>query len=368
MKAVIMDIFSRGSLGPYLLPNRIVMAPMTRNRAGKDRVPTALNATYYAQRASAGFIVTEATQISPQGIGYPATPGIHSQEQVVGWRQVTQAVHAKGGRIFLQLWHVGRISHPSMQPGGVLPVAPSAIRPEGEASTVDGRKPFVTPRALELAEIPSIVDDYRRAAKNARAAGFDGVELHGANGYLLDQFLRDKTNRRSDRYGGSIANRARLLLEVVEAVAEVWGRNLVGVRLSPSSPFNDMGDSEPEATFGYVIKELDRLGLGYLHIVETGTNNTGANGVRLDAAHFRRIYGGLLIANGGYDRARADAVIGQGCADLVSFGALFLANPDLPERLRAKGPFNPPDRATFYGGGDKGYADYPALGQQLAGV
>jgi N-ethylmaleimide reductase len=255
-----------------------------------------------------------------------------------------------------------------MQPDGALPVAPSAIRPEGDALTTDGRKPFVTPRALELAEISGIVDDYCRAAKNARAAGFDGVELHGANGYLFDQFLRDKTNKRSDRYGGSIANRARLLLEAVEAVADVWGHNQVGVRLSPSNSVNDMADSEPVATYRYAVAELDRLGLGYLHIVETGAGNAGANGVRLDAAHFRKIYRGLLIANSGYDRARADAAIGEGSVDLVSFGALFLANPDLPERLRARGPFNPPDRATFYGGGDKGYADYPVLDQQLAGA
>ena len=362
-----MDIFSPVSLGPYQLPNRIVMAPMTRNRAGKGNVPTALNATYYAQRASAGLIVTEATQISRQGVGYPATPGIHSQEQVVGWRQVTQAVHAKGGRIFLQLWHVGRISHPSMQPDGALPVAPSAIRPEGNAFTADGPKPFVTPRALELAEIAGIVDDYRHAAENARAACFDGVELHGANGYLLDQFLRDKTNNRADRYGGAIANRARLLLEVVEAVAGVWGRAQVGVRLSPSNAFNDMADSDPAATFGYAIKALDQLDVGYLHLVETGAENIAANGSRLDARHFRRVYRGRLIANSGYDRAKADAVIRDGAADLVAFGVRFLANPDLPERLRAGAPFNPPDRATFYGGGDKGYADYPALGQQSTG-
>ena len=361
-----MDIFSSVSLGPYHLPSRIVMAPMTRNRADRDRVPTPLNAIYYAQRANAGLIVTEATQISAQGIGYPATPGIHLPSQIEGWRPITRAVHAKGGRIFLQLWHVGRVSHPSMQVGGALPVAPSAVPPEGEAFTEDGRKPFVMPRALALEEIPGIVDDYRQAAQNAEAAGFDGVELHGANGYLIDQFLRDKTNRRSDRYGGSVANRARFLLEVVEAVAEVWGSNRVGVRLSPSNPFNDMADSDPVATFTNAVAMLDWLDLGYLHIVETGAHAGTAAGIRLDTAYFRRLYRGRLIANGGYDRARADAVIAGGSADLVAFGALYLANPDLPERLRAGGPFNPPDRATFYGGGDRGYADYPALGETIA--
>jgi N-ethylmaleimide reductase len=243
------DIFSPFRLGPLLLPNRVVMAPMTRNRAGPGNVPGAMNATYYAQRASAGLIVSEATQVSPQGVGYPGTPGIHSAEQVAGWKHVTEAVHAAGGRIFLQLWHVGRISHPSLQPDGALPVAPSAIAPAGQAMTRDGLKPFVTPRALETAEIAGIVEDYRRGAKNAKAAGFDGVELHGANGYLVDQFLRDGANRRIDRYGGSAENRVRLLSEVTEAIVGEWGAERVGVRLSPTSPFNDMADGNPAATF-----------------------------------------------------------------------------------------------------------------------
>jgi N-ethylmaleimide reductase len=342
------------------------MAPMARNRADKDRVPTEQNATYYAQRAGAGLIITEATQISPQGIGYLATPGIHTSEQVEGWRRVTGAVRAKGARIFLQLWHVGRVSHPSMQVDGALPVAPSAVRPAGEVLTADGRKPFVTPRALTLEEISAIIDDYRIAAENAKAAGFDGVEVHAANGYLIDQFLRDKTNRRFDRYGGSIANRTRFLLEVVEAVAAVWGADRVGVRLSPASLFNDMADSDPAATFSHAVAALDRFDLGYLHIRESGADALATNFGRLDTAYFRQFYRGCLIANGGYDRAKADAAIANGHADLVAFGAVFLANPDLPERLRTGGPFNSPDRTTFYGGGERGYVDYPTMSETSA--
>src|SRR5271163_5056922 len=249
------DILSPFRLGPLALPNRIVMAPMTRNRAGPGNVPVAMNATYYAQRAGAGLIVSEATQVSPQGVAYPGTPGIHSAEQVAGWKLVTEAVHGAGGRIFLQLWHVGRISHPSLQPDGALPVAPSALAPAGQAMTREGMKPFVTPRALETAEIAGIVEDYRRGARNARAAGFDGVELHGANGYLIDQFLEDKTNHRTDQYGGSIENRARLMLEVTDAVLSVWNRNRVGMHLAPRGDAQDMGDSNPAATFGYVARE-----------------------------------------------------------------------------------------------------------------
>lgn len=359
-----MDLFSPISFGPYRLPHRIVMAPMTRGRAGKDQVSTPLNATYYAQRANAALIITEATQISLQGIGYPSTPGIHTPEQIEGWKCVTQAVHAHGGRIFAQLWHVGRISHPSMQPGNALPVAPSPVRPRGDAFTYDGPKPFVTPRALELPEIEGIVADYRRAARSALKAGFDGVELHGANGYLIDQFLRDGANRRPDRYGGSVANRANLLLEIVEAVLSVWDAPKVGVRLSPMSSFNDMADSDPAATFSYAIRALDERGLGYLHLVETGVEG-GPDGVRLDAAYFRPLFRGHLIANGGYDRLKADAAIGSGVADLVSFGELYLANPDLSQRLITGGPFNAPDRATYYSGGIRGYTDYPALEPQL---
>ena len=337
------------------------MAPMTRNRAGPGNVPGPLNATYYAQRSSAGLIVSEATQVSPQGVGYPGTPGIHSAEQVAGWKLVTGAVHAAGGRIFLQLWHVGRISHPSLQPAGALPVAPSAIAPAGQAWTLDGMKPYVTPRALETAEIAGVVEDYRRGARNARAAGFDGVELHGANGYLIDQFLRDGTNRRTDRYGGSAANRARFLIEVTEAVAGEWGGERVGVRLSPTNPYNDIADSNPAATFTAAVGALDRLGLAYLHIVEPAAGDPVAAGELPDIRFFRKLWRGALIGNKGYDLARAKAVLRDGAADLVSFAALFLANPDLPERLRRGGPFNAPDRKTFYGGAAGGYTDYPPL-------
>ena len=356
------DIFSPFTLGPLALPNRIVMAPMTRNRAGPGNAPVAMNATYYAQRASAGLIVSEATQVSPQGVGYPGTPGIHSPEQVAGWKLVTDAVHKAEGRIYLQLWHVGRISHPSLQPGGALPVAPSAIAPAGQAMTYDGMKPFVTPRALETAEIAGIVADYRRGAENAKTAGFDGVELHGANGYLIDQFLRDGSNKRTDRYGGSAANRARLLTEVTEAIVGVWGADRVGVRLSPAAAFNDMADSHPAATFSTAVNELNRFGLAYLHIVEPIAGDPVPAGEMPDIRFFRKIWRGALMGNKGYDLARANAVIHDGAADLVSFAALFLANPDLPERLRRGGPFNPPDRKTFYGGSASGYTDYPAIG------
>jgi N-ethylmaleimide reductase len=356
------DIFSSFTLGPLALPNRIVMAPMTRNRSGPGNVPVPMNATYYAQRASAGLIVSEATQVSPQGVGYPGTPGIHAPEQVAGWKLVTEAVHKAGGRIYLQLWHVGRISHPSLQPGGALPVAPSAIAPAGQAMTYDGMKPFVTPRALETAEIAGIVEDFRRGAANAREAGFDGVELHGANGYLIDQFLRDGSNKRTDRYGGSAANRARLLVEVTEAIVREWGPDRVGVRLSPVAAFNDMADGNPPATFSTAVNELNRFGLAYLHIVEPIAGDPVAAGEMPDIRFFRKIWRGALMGNKGYDLARANAVIRDGAADLVSFAALFLANPDLPERFRRGGPFNPPDRKTFYGGSAGGYTDYPAIG------
>jgi len=355
------DLLSFFQLGPLALPNRVVMAPMTRNRAGPGNVPSALNATYYAQRAGAGLIVSEATQVSPRGQGYPGTPGIHSAAQVAGWKLVTDAVHGAGGRIFLQLWHVGRISHPALQPGGGLPVAPSAIAPAGQAWTLDGMKDYVTPHALETAEVAGVVEDFRGGAKLAREAGFDGVELHGANGYLIDQFLRDGTNRRTDRYGGSASNRARFLIEMAEAVVGEWGAARVGVRLSPTNPYNDIADSHPAATFATAVGELNRFGLAYLHIVEPGADDPVAAGERPDLRFFRKIWRGPLIANKGYDLARANAALRDGSADLVSFASLFLANPDLPERFRRGAPFNPPDRKTFYGGGAKGYTDYPAL-------
>lgn len=348
-------------LGPYMLPNRMVMAPLTRNRAGAGNVPGPMNVTYYAQRASAGLIISEATQVSPQGVGYPSTPGIHSPEQVAGWRLVTDAVHACGGRIFLQLWHVGRISHPSLQLGGALPVAPSAIAAEGEAMTYEGPRPFVTPRTLETDEISGIIEQFRKGAENALAAGFDGVEIHGANGYLLDQFLRDGTNKRTDQYGGSIENRARLHLEVTEAVVSVWGADRVGMRLSPSGTFNSMHDSNPEATFGYLVEALNRFGLAYLHLLESSEADLRHGGTAVPTTYFRQIFKGTLMTNAGYDREKGDAVLASGGADLVSFGTLFIANPDLPERFRLKAPLNQPDPKTFYGGDEKGYTDYPAL-------
>lgn len=353
-------LFSPFQMGALTLPHRIVMAPMTRNRAGEGDVPTGLTATYYTQRASAALIVTEGSQISPQGVGYPKTPGIHTDAQVAGWRKVTGAVHAAGGRIFLQLWHCGRISHPSYH-GGELPVAPSAVRPQGEAFTLEGPKPFVEPRALTVEEIPGVVRQFGDAARRAREAGFDGVEIHGANGYLIDQFLRDGTNRRTDAYGGSVENRVRFLVEVTEAVCEASsGGGRVGVRLSPVNPFNDMHDSDPVATFGRAAEALNPFGLAYLHVVEP--REAPEEGERA-TPEIRRVFRGPLMVNQGYDRASAEAVVAAGEADLVSFGQLFLANPDLPERLRSGGPYNEPNPSTFYGGGAEGYTDYPALGE-----
>lgn len=346
-------------VGPYGLRNRVVMAPMTRNRASSGNVPTPLNAQYYAQRASAGLIITEATQVCAQGVGYPDTPGIHTEEQVAGWRLVTDAVHQRGGRILLQLWHVGRISHPFYQPGGAVPVAPSPVRPKGEIYTPDGMKPFVTPRALEASEIPGIVRQFAGGARRALDAGFDGVEIHAANGYLIDQFLRDGTNRRTDRYGGSIENRTRFLLEVTEAVCAVWGADRVGVRLSPVNPFNDMADSDPARAFAYAARRLNEFGLAYLHVVEQ---------VSLEAPEprvtpvLRAAFRGPVIANGGYDRDLAEAALARGTADLVSFAKLFLANPDLPERFAEGASLNVPDAKTFYGGDERGYTDYPTRG------
>ena len=355
------DLFTPIQVGPYTLPNRIVMAPMTRNRAATGNVPHDLNVDYYRQRASAGLIITEASQISPQGVGYPATPGIHSAEQVAGWKRITEAVHARGGHIFLQLWHVGRISHPSLQPGGALPVAPSAIKPAGEAFTYEGLQAFVQPRALELDEIPALINDYLVAAENAQDAGFDGVEIHAANGYLLDQFLRDGTNQRTDKYGGSIKNRVRLLLEVTEAVTAVWGGGRVGIRISPLQPFNDMSDSNPEALFSYVVQQLNNFELAYLHVTEMGKESPGVAGPAFDLLKLRKIYCDIYMTNAGYDQERANAALAAGEADLVAFGMLYIANPDLPERFAQNAPLNTPDPDTFYGGNAEGYTDYPAL-------
>jgi N-ethylmaleimide reductase len=351
-------------LGAYELPNRMVMAPLTRMRAKVGNVPQEMNGVYYTQRASAGLIISEATQISPQGLGYPNTPGIHSPEQIQGWKKVTQAVHENNGRIFLQLWHVGRISHPSLQPNGELPVAPSAIAPEGMANTFSGEQPFVTPRALETEEIPVIVEQYRQAAKNALEAGFNGVEIHSANGYLLDQFLHDGSNKRTDQYGGSIENRARFLMEVVEAVTSIWDTDKVGVRLSPSSTFGTVFDSNPEALFNYVVSKLNPFNLAYLHIVEPriqGNVTVEDDGKGLGASHFRSIYQGTIITAGGYTRETGEAALEQNHADLVAYGRLFISNPDLPKRFALNAPLNEYDRSTFYGGDQRGYTDYPFL-------
>ena len=340
-------------------------------------VPNALNAKYYGQRASAGaLLITEATQISRQGKGYPAAPGIHSAEQVEGWKLVTEAVHAKGGFVFLQLWHVGRVSHSSLHPETGLPVSASAIAPaDGKmAFTADFQQvPFETPRALELDELPGIVADYRRAAENAKAAGFDGVEVHAANGYLLDQFLEDKTNHRTDAYGGSIENRARLLLEVVDAVSEVWGMGRVGVRLSPYGTFSDMGDSDPETHFSYVLRQLSARGIAYAHLVEPRVGSAGSGDPIDDSqprtSHiFRKAFDGVLISAGGYTAATAEETITNGYADAIAFGRLFIANPDLPERFQKGTELNTPDRRSFYGGTAIGYTDYPALDQVQASV
>jgi len=337
-------------------------------------IPNALNAAYYGQRASqGGLLVTEATHISRQGKGYPAAPGIHSAGQVEGWKLVTQAVHDKGGLIFLQLWHVGRISHSSLHPETGLPVSASAIAPaDGKmAMTADFQQvPFETPRSLELHELPGIVADYRRAAENAKAAGFDGVEIHSANGYLLDQFLQDKTNHRTDAYGGPIENRARLLLEVVDAVIEVWGNGRTGVRLSPYGKFSDMGDSNPVALFSYVLQQLSLREIAYAHLVEPRVGSAGSgdpidNSAPRTSHIFRKAFTGVLISAGGYTAATAEEVIADHYADAVAFGRLFIANPDLPERFRANTSLNTPDRRTFYGGTEKGYTDYPALEQNV---
>ena len=353
------SLFKPYDLGPANLSNRIVMAPLTRNRAGPGNVPQAINAEYYSQRATAGLIITEASQISPEGVGYPSTPGIHSPAQIEGWKKVTKDVHDRDGRIFLQLWHVGRISHPSMQEDGVLPVAPSAIQPRGEVFTGDGLKPFVKPRALKTNDIPGIIGQYRRAAENALMAGFDGVEIHAANGYLLDQFLRDGSNFRTDRYGGSRLNRSRLLLEVTEAVTGIWGAERVGIRLSPINSFNDMSDTDPEATFGVVVNALNRFGLAYIHVVEVDMAGNASD--TFDWRMLRNAFDGPYMANGGYDRDRAEHSVASNAADLISFGTPFLANPDLPARLALGAPLNKADPETFYGGDGRGYTDYPAL-------
>ncbi len=362
-------LFSPLQLGEVTLAHRVVMSPLTRQRSAQPgNVPQDMNVDYYSQRATnGGLIITEATQISPQGQGYPATPGIHSAEQIAGWQKVISAVHAEGGLIFLQLWHVGRISHSSLHASGALPVAPSAVRPAGDAITSDWRVvPFETPRALERHEIHSIVDDYKIAAKNARKAGFDGVEIHAANGYLIDQFLRDKTNLRTDEYGGSIENRTRFLVEVAQAVIGVWGGGRVGVRFSPFGLFNDMGDSRPDGLFSLAASKMAALGLAYIHLVEPRQDETlGIDISRWGSTSigsiFRDKFPGKIIAAGGYTGDLAESAIAEGDVDAVAFGRNFIANPDLPKRLATGADLNRYHRESFYGGTEKGYTDYPFL-------
>lgn len=362
------DLFQPVDMGKLTLSNRITMAPLTRSRAGKGGVPRQMNADYYAQRASAGLLISEATNISQQGQGYAFTPGIFTDEQVAGWRTVTDAVHAKGGHIFCQLWHVGRISHPSLQPGGQLPVAPSAIKPEGKAFTEAGFQDHVTPRALETDEIPGIVKDYAHAAECAAKAGFDGVEIHAANAYLLDQFIRDSTNKRTDRYGGSVENRIRLVLEVTEAVTGVLGGDRVGIRLSPITPQvgNTPLDSDPAGTYGTLIDALNAFSLVYLHLIEGATQGSRDEVMGVSYQGMRKRFKGLFMANNGFDRDLALAARRDDLADLVCFGRPFIGNPDLVERLQVGAPLAESDKGTWYGGDAHGYSDYPAMDGTLA--
>ena len=354
-------LFEPFKLGPITLPNRVVMAPLTRNRAVPPAmVPNPLAVEYYAQRASAGLLLTEASQVSQQGQGYQDTPGIYSKEQVAGWRKVTDAVHERGGRIFIQTWHVGRVSHVSLQPNGGKPVAPSAITARGKTFVNGTFTDISEPRALELSEIPGIIDDFKRGTENALAAGFDGVEIHGANGYLLDQFAKDGANKRTDAYGGSIENRARLMLEVSKAVVGVAGADRTGIRISPVTPANDISDSNPQPLFDYIVDGLDALKLVYIHVIEGATG--GPRDVApFDYAGLRKRFKQAYVANNGYDFDLANKQLDAGAADLIAFGKPFISNPDLVERLKAGAPLNAWDKNTFYGGGAKGYTDYPTL-------
>jgi N-ethylmaleimide reductase len=358
-------LFEPYKLGAITLSNRTVMAPLTRNRAVAGFVPNPLAIEYYGQRASAGLLVTEASQVSQQGQGYQDTPGIYTKEQVAGWRKVTDHVHERGGHIYIQLWHVGRISHTSLQANGGAPVAPSAIRANTKTFVGGAFADVSEPRALELSEIPGIIDSFKRASANALAAGFDGVEIHGANGYLLDQFAKDGANKRADAYGGSIENRARLMLEVSKAVAAEAGADRTGIRISPVTPANDISDSNPQPLFDHIVDRLNALKLIYIHVIE------GATGGPRDIAPFdydslRKRFSGTYIANNGYDFKLATEVLEKNKADLIAFGKPFISNPDLVERLKLGAPLNDFDKATFYGGGAKGYTDYPALGRQAA--
>jgi N-ethylmaleimide reductase len=367
------SLFSPLQIGPYQLRHRLVMAPLTRMRAEKPSLaPRPLNAEYYGQRATpGGLIIAEASPVMATGFGSPGVPGIYSEHQIKGWRAVVDAVHAKGGVIFLQLWHVGRVSHSSFQPGGVLPVAPSAVPISADLKTMtaDGKVvSYETPRALETSEIPGVIDAYRQAARNALKAGFDGVEIHGANGYLIEQFLQSHTNLRSDQYGGSIENRTRFLMEVTQAVIDVWGADRVGVRLSPYGVANDSGEPDPMPLYSHAIESLDPLGLAYLHFVEPRSSGAGraeVNHQNVPAAMvlFRPIWSGILISAGGFTGETADAAIAAGHADAIAFGRIFISNPDLPRRLRLGFPLTPYNRATFYGGEEIGYTDYPVYGE-----
>lgn len=359
------NLFTPYRLGDLSLSNRVVLAPLTRNRAGEGFVPSEFAATYYSQRASAGLLISEASQISPQGQGYQDTPGIYTQAQIDGWRQVTDAVHGKGGRIFLQLWHVGRVSHVDLQENGAAPVAPSALRPATKVFVNNSFEDVSEPRALDISELPGIVNDFRQAAANAIAAGFDGVEIHGANGYLLDQFIKDGANVRTDAYGGSIENRARLLLEVTAAVVEEVGAGRTGIRISPVSPANGVTSSDPQAQFDYIVDRLDAMGIVYLHVVE------GATGGPRDVAPFdfgalRQRFKNTYIANNGYDLDLASSRLSEDQADLIAFGRPFIGNPDLVERLRTGAPLSAFNPATLYGGGAAGYVDYPTFAESSA--
>jgi len=362
-----MKLLTAETFGAIAASNRVIMAPLTRMRAGAGDIPGPSAAEYYSQRASAGFIITEATHICPLGKGYPGTPGIYSDEQVAGWRRVTSAVHAKGGKIVSQLWHVGRISHSSHHPEEGLPVAPSAITPTGQVYTASWQlADYETPRALSESEIADLVASYRHAATQAKAAGFDGVEVHAANGYLLDQFLQDGSNHRTDAYGGTVANRTCIVLEVLKTVIDVWGGERVGIRLSPYGTFNDMSDTDTLGLFTYVIKQLNPLRLAYLHMIEPRATNAGGSdsvneGAPGTAQLFRKMFKGKLISAGGYQRETAEEAVTDELADGIAFGRLFLANPDLPTRFETGAPLNRYDRNTFYGGGEKGYTDYPFL-------
>ena len=355
------SLFNPYTLGDLTLANRLVMAPLTRGRTASDRVPNDLMVEYYRQRSTAGLIISEATIISPQAAGWINTPGIYNADQIQGWRRVTDAVHWGGSKIFLQLWHMGRASHPDYQSGGALPVAPSAIAIRGDIHVPGGKKPYPVPRALELGEIPGIVEDYAKATQAAREAGFDGVEIHAANGYLIDQFLRDGSNQRTDRYGGSLENRSRFLLEVTDAVVKAWEPGRVGVRFSPTGAFNDMSDSNPSATFGYATQHLNSRHLAYLHVTEPLPGHPLSSSLPPVAPLLRKTFHRPFILNGGYDAITGAKAIDEGKADLIAYGVPFLANPDLVERFRCHAPLNAPNEGTFYWGGAEGYTDYPTM-------